>query len=124
MTQNMALPGLIAAAEQLLRDKVLTDTQGDTRFAGLMVASALGMAQRELELAEFQTATERDVTALAPQPSPFPSDAEALVQLMRVGMMDSADDVYRRLLAAAVVRTAITRPAVVTAAERRLAGME
>jgi hypothetical protein len=124
MTQSTALPELIAAAERLLRDKVLVATEGDSRFAGLMVASALGMAQRELELADHRTAKERDVAGLVPQPSPFPSDAEALVQLIRMGMLDGSDDAYRRLKADAVVRAAITRPAVLNESERRLIGLE
>ncbi len=124
MKHSSALPELIAAAERLLRDKVLAATEGEARFAGLMVASALGMAQRELDLADYHAATQRDVAALVPQPSPFPSDAEALVQLIRMGMLDGAEDAFRRLQADAIVRTAITRPAVVSDTERRLAGLE
>jgi hypothetical protein len=124
MTQSTALLDLIAAAERLLRARVLVATEGDSRFAGLMVASALGMVQRELAHADHRAATQRDVLGLVPQPSPFPSDAEALVQLIRMGMLDGAEDAHRRLMADAVVRTAVTRPAAVSEAERRLVGLE
>jgi hypothetical protein len=115
---------LIQAAESLLREKIIPETQSETRFAGLMVASALGMAERALKLEQQSIAANRDVAALAPIPNPFSSDAEALTHLIRGGVMDGADDAYRRLLVASIIKTSITRPAVVKKAEQQLAGLE
>ncbi len=124
MKDQSDLAGLLAVAQTVLRDKVIAKTEGDTRFAGLMAASAMGMAQRALELSGNSADASRAVNALVPQPNPFASDAEALAHLIRSGALDGADDPYLRLLADAVVRTCITRPAVVTAGERRLAGLD
>jgi hypothetical protein len=124
MTKKSDLAGLLAAAETVLRGRVIAQSEGDIRFAGLMVASAMGMAQRALDLSASSADTARDVAELVPKPNPFATDAEALVHLIRSGALDGADDPYRRLLADAAVRTMMTRPAVVSAHEKRLAGLE
>ena len=124
MAEDNHLAGFLAAAETLLRDKALAGTPGDARFAGLMVASALGMAKRELELQTQCAAAARGVAALAPQPSPFETDAIALVHLIRAGLMDGEDEVFRRLYADAITRTAVTRPALLKEPELRLAGLD
>ncbi len=121
---NLHLAGFLAAAETLLRDKVIAACTGDARFAGLMAASALGMAQRELSLGRELAASKHDVDELAPQPSPFPDPATALAHLMREGLLDGQDELYRRLMVDAVMRTAVTRPQVVSARELRLVGLE
>jgi hypothetical protein len=115
---------LLKAAESLLREKIIPETNSDTRFAGLMVASALGMAERALKLEQQSMAANRDVAALVPIPNPFASDAEALTHLIRGGVMDGADDAYRRLLVASIVKTSITRPAAVKKTEQQFAGLE
>jgi Domain of unknown function (DUF6285) len=124
MSDNAEIANLLKAAEALLRDKVIANTQSDTRFAGLMVASAISMAERSLKLEHDRAAASRDVAALAPIPNPFASDGEALVHLIRGGLMDGADDAHHRLLVDAIIRTSVTRPALVTCNERRLAGLE
>jgi hypothetical protein len=121
---TLQLAGLLAAAETLLRDKVIASSTGDTRFAGLMVASALGMAQRELALDRELGSARHDVAELAPQPSPFPDPAMALTHLMRAGLLDGQDELYRRLLVDAITRTAMTRPQVLREKEWLLAGLE
>jgi Domain of unknown function (DUF6285) len=118
------LAGFLAAAEALLREKVIAASAGDTRFAGLMVASALGMAQREIRLEYSLLDARHDVESLAPKPSPFPDPAMALTHLIREGLMDGQDEHYRRLLTDAVTRTAVTRPQVLKERERKLAGLE
>jgi Domain of unknown function (DUF6285) len=118
------LAGFLAAAEALLRDKVIAASTGEARFAGLMVASALGMAQREIALGQELASAKHDVGELAPQSSPFPDPAMALAHLLREGLLDGQDELYRRLIVDAVTRTAVTRPQVVSEHERRLAGLE
>jgi hypothetical protein len=121
---NQPLAGFLAVAEALLRNKVIVATTGDARFAGLMVASALGMAQREIALGQELASARHDVDELAPQPSPFPDPAMALTHLVREGLLDGQDELYRRLMVDAITRTAVTRPLVVSERERRLAGLE
>ena len=124
MTNNTDLTSLLAVVESVLRTKVIAECEGDSRFAGLMVASAMGMAQRALTLSQNSSHAARDVAALVPKPNPFPSDGEALTHLIRGGVLDGAEEAYRRLLADAAVRTLITRPAVVSAMEKHLAGLD
>jgi Domain of unknown function (DUF6285) len=124
MVRDQHIAGFLAATEALLRDKVIAASTGDSRFAGLMVASAIGMAKREIELEAECAASAESVSALAPQPSPFPNNTMALVHLLRAGMMDGEDEVFRRLYADAVTRTAVTRPAMVSEPEMRLAGLD
>jgi Domain of unknown function (DUF6285) len=124
IAKDQHLAGFLAAAEALLRDNVVATTTGDVRFAGLMVASAIGMAKREIELDAECAASALGLAALAPQPSPFPSNTMALVHLLRAGMMDGEDEVFRRLYADAITRTAVTRPALVSEPEMRLAGLD
>jgi Domain of unknown function (DUF6285) len=118
------LGGLLAVAETLLREKVVAASTGEARFAGLMVASALGMAQREIRLEYSLLDARHDVESLAPQPSPFPDPAMALTHLIREGLMDGQDELYKRLLTDAVTRTAVTRPQMLKEREKRLAGLE
>jgi Domain of unknown function (DUF6285) len=118
------LAGFLAAAEALLRDKVIVASTGEARFAGLMVASAIGMAQREIALARELASARHDVDELAPQPAPFPDPSMALTHLVRAGLLDGQDELYRRLMVGAITRTAVTRPLVVSIRERRLAGLE
>ncbi len=122
--QNQHLAGFLAATETLLREKVIATSTGDARFAALMVASALGMAHREIALAAELATARHDVDELAPQPSPFPDPAMALTHLMREGLLDGQDELYRRLMVDAITRSCVTRPLVVSEKEKRSAGLE
>jgi Domain of unknown function (DUF6285) len=124
MTDHSEIANLLKAAEKLLRDTVVAHSQSDTRFAGLMVASAISMVERSLRFEQDRAAATRDVDGLVPIPNPFASNCEALVHLIRGGVMDGADDAYRRLLVDAIIRTSVTKPSTVTALEQRLAGLE
>lgn len=99
----------LQAAEQLLRDKVVTAASGDARFAGLMIASALGMASRDIALRDRLDAAAREVTATAAQ--------------IRGGGIDADAELYRQLLLQAALRTAVTRPQALRPAEKALAGL-
>ena len=105
------LAAFLQAAERLLRDKVIAGAQGDVRFAGLMVASALGMAARELALEPrlLKAAT---------------GAAEMLAPMIRAGLADGDEALHGRLLADAAVQTSVTRPQFVSDEERRLAGLD
>lgn len=118
-----ALAMLLASAEAALRDKVIPASAGEARFAGLMAASAIGMAAREISLSRTLDKANADVAELAPQPSPFPDPLIALTHLIREGLMDGQEEAYLRLLRLAVTRTAVTRPKMLTSGERAMAGL-
>jgi Domain of unknown function (DUF6285) len=121
---RIRLAGFLAAAETLLRDKAMVGSTGDARFAGLMVASALSMAQREIALAPSLAAARRELAEFAPQPSPFADPETTLVHLLREGLLDGQDELFARLLRDAVIRTAVTRPQKLNDVERRMANLE
>ncbi len=96
----------LAAAERLLRDKVIAGAEGEARFAGLMVASALGMASREIALRDPLSAAEAAVTASAGD--------------IRVGKFDGDAALHRQLVQQAALRTAVTRPQALRPEEKAL----
>ena len=99
----------LQVAERLLRDKVLAAASGDARFAGLMVASALGMASREVALREQIDAAAEAVSASAAD--------------IRGGGFDGDADLHRQLVRQAALRTAVTRPQALQPEEKVLAGL-
>ncbi len=118
-----ALATLLASVEAVLREKVNPAVTGEARFAGLMAASAIGMAAREISLGPTLDKASADVAELAPEPSPFPDPIIALTHMIREGLMDGQDELHRRLLRLAVTRTAVTRPKLLTSGERVMAGL-
>lgn len=117
------LPALLASVEAVLREKVNPAVTGEARFAGLMAASAIGMAAREISLGPTLDKANADVAELAPEPSPFPDPLIAMTHLIREGLMDGQEEAYLRLLRLAVTRTAVTRPKMLTSGERVMAGL-
>ena len=107
----------LQAAERLLRDNVLTATEGGARFAGLMVASALGMASREVALRERLAAAGMAVAGMAGSGDPTALSAE-----IRAGRFDGDASLHRLLMAQAALRTAVTRPQALRADEKTLVG--
>ena len=118
-----ALATLLTSVEAVLRDKVIPASAGEARFAGLMAASAIGMAARAISLDPTLDKATADLAELAPQPSPFPDPLIALTHLIREGLMDGQDELHRRLLRLAVTRTAVTRPKMLTSGEMAMAGL-
>ena len=84
---------LVAEARHMLLEHVLPALSGDARIKALMVANALGIAARELE---------------APAPTETPAD---LVTAIRAGLHDGDPDVFAHLMAAAIARVMVARPA-------------
>jgi Domain of unknown function (DUF6285) len=124
MSKNNQTASLLNAAYAVTSERIIAQSKGDIRFAGLMLASAIGMAERALLLEKECQASTRDVLAIVPSPNPFENEGEALVHLIRAGVLDADDDAYRRLLVDAILRASITRPAMVHLRERRLAGLD
>ena len=117
-----ALSAMLASVEAVMRDKVIPTAAGEARFAGLMAASAIGMAAREISLGRTLDKATADVAELAPQPSPFPDPLIALTHLIREGLLDGQDELHRRLMIQAVTQTAVTRPKMLTSGEKAMAG--
>ncbi len=105
-----ALGPFLAAAERLLREKALADASGEARFAGLMVASALGMASREIGLRERLAAAQATVSATSAD--------------IREGRFDRDPTLYGQLLALAALRTAVTRPQTLRPEEKAMVDTE
>lgn len=124
MARDKELADLLAAVEVLLRDKVASTSAGEARFATLMATSAIGMAKRALTLAPLLSSASAAVAALAPQPSPFPDPTQALTHLIREGLMDGDDALFQCLMVDAITRTAVTRPGILTKAEKHRARLE
>jgi Domain of unknown function (DUF6285) len=100
---------LIAESIRTLTQTVLPQTSGDERLALMMVISALGMAQRELELQPDAA------TLLAACYNPVqPGGAAALVAAIRAGEHDGSDDLYAALQQASSLRTLIAKPKALT----------
>ncbi|MGL5116923.1 MAG: hypothetical protein ACRC7G_11855 [Beijerinckiaceae bacterium] len=108
------ISGMLTAAEETLRTRVLAGAEDERRFAGLMVASAMAMAARAVDAADALADARRGVSALAPAPSPFAEPLLAVTTLIRAGMFDGDPEAYRRLVADAEARTRVTRPGVVS----------
>ena len=94
--------GLLTEAQRTLRERVLPGLTGDARLAALMVASALGMAERELVMGE---GARPDVHYGAG------AGAAALVAALRAGRHDGDLDVHARLAQANRLRVGIAKPA-------------
>jgi hypothetical protein len=96
-------PALLDIARQTLLRDVVPHLQGDTRFKALMVANAIGIAQRagpgEAEVA----------AAMAHLP-----DLAALSRDIRAGRHDGDAAIGKALLALAVARCRISAPKAVT----------
>jgi hypothetical protein len=86
-------PALVAEARRTLLEHVLPALTGDARIKALMVASALGIASRELA---------------APAP---PSAPAGLAAAIRAGAHDADPALHAALAEAACTRAAIARPA-------------
>jgi aminoglycoside phosphotransferase (APT) family kinase protein len=97
---------LLAIAGKTLVDRLLPMLAGEDRTAGLMIASAMRMASREL-------ARRRS----------FPDETEAiaLAAAIRGGQRDDAAACHAALLAAAVQAVTLTKPDILTAEETALA---
>lgn len=101
---------LLAQAQATLRERVLPGLTGEARLAALMVASALGMAEREIGLGGDAGAR---LDALYGE-----GGAPALVAALRTGLHDGDADTYARLVEADRLRVGLSKPALLTDADR------
>lgn len=102
---------LLAAALALFRDEILPALPPEKRYAGLMVASALAMAGRELGA---DGAPMPQATALYGEPMPADAFARRLAGDIAAGRFDAAgperDAAFAALRAINDERLAITAP--------------
>ncbi|MGL4728020.1 MAG: DUF6285 domain-containing protein [Bosea sp. (in: a-proteobacteria)] len=104
---------LIAECRRVLKEKLIPQTQGGVRYELLMIASALGMAEREL-------IGQIEIMALLGAPAAISghADAKALAAAIRAGRHDADGALHGALLAASTARTAVSKPAALDASER------
>lgn len=89
---------LLAIARATLIAEIVPALSGEQRLTGLMVANALGMAEREM-------------AARAPQPNAEAEAAErTLAGRIRTGACDADRGIHDRLLHDAEARVAISNP--------------
>jgi len=94
---------LLIEAQRTLRERVLPGLAGDARLAALMVASAMGMAEREVAIGEG--------ARLDAHYGAGGRAAPALVAALRGGCHDGDLDVHARLAQANRLRVGIAKPA-------------
>jgi Domain of unknown function (DUF6285) len=96
---------LIAECERVIRDRLLPQADGDTRYQLLMIASALGMAARELA-----AGAALDAALAGPARTGGTADAAALVEALRRGDHDGSATLYEALQASAEAALAVANP--------------
>ncbi len=105
MTDKPDAAGLLAEARRLLRAEVLPGLSGKARFNALMIANALGIAEREVAAgSEREDRFRAQVHALG-----YESTA-ALNAALRKEDMKPEQALYEVLLADARARAAIVQP--------------
>jgi hypothetical protein len=96
---------LLAVARATLLEDLLPELPQARRYQVLMIANAMGMAQRELEAGTGTLAAERDAL-------------KHLASDLREGKRDGDDETYRALLEACMVRVRVSRPRALAPVDR------
>ncbi len=104
---------LVPLAQSIIAEEMAKGDQA-SRFRIAMGESALAMAAREEGFQQALTEAERSLDALG----------SSLITSIRAGSLDGEGELYSRLLTASILRTSVTRPAMVQEGERKLAGLE
>jgi hypothetical protein len=107
--------GLLDIAQRALEAQLTPTLSRAPRLQALMIASAMRIAARALVQTEA-LAQARAALAQA-------AAGEDLAQAIRAGRRDADASLHALLWAEAVLRCGVTKPAFLTRAERRLAGM-
>lgn len=103
---------LIAECRRILAQTVTPALSGDARVAALMVASALGIAEREL------TDRTLDAALAGPSEAAHLYDEAALVAAIRAGRLDADAGLHQSLLAAGRARLRVAKPQALDAPPR------
>lgn len=101
---------LVPMASAIIAEEKAKGDQA-SRFRIAMGESALAMAAREEGQHQALVAAQEALDALG----------SSLITSIRAGSLDGEGDLYRRLLIASILRTSVTRPAMVQDDERKLA---
>lgn len=118
MRDEAAGPDLLRVARDTLIAEVVPGLQGQQRYAALMVANALGMVERELAANGRPAAVDSVVPAFAGPAVTGKEAATALAEAVRAGRLDGDPLLHRALHAQAIQAVRITRPDILTPAER------
>ncbi len=93
---------LLDAARRALTEEVVPGLTGRPRYVALMVANAIGIASREIAVADRLSATGADLLAGEP--------VETLVAAIRAGARDADPDLHAALEAVAAVSAQVWKP--------------
>ena len=105
MTDKPDAAGLVAEARRLLRTEILPGLEGKARFNALMIANALGIAEREIT-----AGSERDDAYQARLNSLGFESVAALATSLRSDGMQPDRAIYDQLLEDARARAAMVHP--------------
>ena len=103
---------LLVEARRSLQADVLPALRGETRFAALMIANALGIAARELESGAAARETfEAGLRALLRDDESAPGAlSRRLVSEIRAGQWDGKERLHELLLRQVTTRLLVTNP--------------
>lgn len=100
-------PALLAECRRLMAAPPAPEA--DARLQALMIASALGMAEREWLAEREPGAAGLDARLAAPARAAGAAEDGALVAMIRAGRMDASPALHAALLTAATARLAIAK---------------
>lgn len=102
---------LLAEARRLLREELLPSLEGRRRFEGLMIANALGMAERELRAGERPLLAEKAALGdLLGRDGDLATLNAAFAAALRDGRLAADPKAYRALLEEVRNRLAESNP--------------
>ncbi len=105
--------------------EIVPALNGTARYTALMVANAMGIAAREIELGPQASGAHEAVLGRAPGEEDAPAEAgEAaraarLIQAIRAGEFDADAGLYRALWESTAVAAGMWKPALLAAAAKR-----
>ena len=101
---------LLDTARRALLDDVVPGLAGQPRYVALMVANAIGIAARELELADRSAAAWAAALGAGRQGTAVETSLELLVEAIRAGRHDADPELYGALNETARIGAAIFKP--------------
>lgn len=111
---------LLQVAREALMGEILPGLAGNQRYAALMVANALKMAERELSVNGRLRAADLALQAFAEHDELGDgAPVQSLCRAIRTGRHDGDAKLYAALYSRAITEVAITRPEVLTSEEQR-----
>ena len=122
MLDNPSGAALLEVAEQALMTEIAPALEGGKRYTALMIANAMRIVAREINVAATAARTRGRVLGDGPG---SPDDlAMKLTQSIRAGACDGDVALHKALCENAVVAASIWKPTLASLDERRAAGLD